>query len=172
MSTNGDAAPRGPGRPSTLTNEVTEAICGFLLQGHYFATACRLADVSPETAREWLERGQNRHHRSPTLETRAFADAVERASAQAEHNALRQVLAGGRGWQGPAWFLERRFPGRWSDRKSEDVEKVGRQVVEAIRRVVDDPELGLEARAARVRPAPPARRARPPLHDQGADDVP
>lgn len=136
-------------RPHAITPRITDAICGYLRAGHYFNVACRLADVSPGTAGEWLQRGENRHHRPPTQETIAFADAVTAASAEAEANALANVLAGGRGWNGPAWFLERRFPRRWGVRHIEgDGGTLAAGLVELYWSIVHDDDLGLSAEQA------------------------
>jgi hypothetical protein len=129
----------------TITPGGTEAVCGHLRDGAYFTTACRLAGVPAETAKEWLARGENRHHRHPTAETRAFAEAVNAASAEAEERALRTVLGGQRGWQGPAWFLERRFPSRWAQRRIDehDQKRTAEALVAIYRTLVSSPELDL-----------------------------
>jgi hypothetical protein len=128
-----------------ITAEDTERLCGFLREGAYLEPACRLAGVAPGTAREWLARARNAHHRSPTPETIAFADAVEAASAEAEHGALRVVLSGGRGWSARAWYLERRHPGRWAQRRvlRAEEERLGTEILAMITRTLDDEDLDL-----------------------------
>jgi hypothetical protein len=129
----------------TITEEATQTICGLLREGSYFEPACRLAGVNVETGREWLARGEGRHHRPPTDATRAFAEAVAAASAQAEHVAVRTVVSGHRGWQGPAWFLARRFPARWAERpliRAEE-QRAGEEILGVIQRFVNNDALDL-----------------------------
>jgi hypothetical protein len=130
-----------------ITAEATQTICGLLREGSYFEPACRIAGVNVETGREWLARGDGRHHRPPTPETIAFAEAVAIASAHAEHDAVRVVISGHRGWQGPAWFLARRFPARWAERqvREADARRGGEEILGLIQRFVDDEDLELTA---------------------------
>lgn len=131
----------------TISAEATEAICALLREGSYFEPALRLAGVNVETGREWLARGEGRHHRPPTDATRAFAEAIAEASAHAEHDAVRVVISGHRGWQGPAWFLARRFPARWAERQLvvSDEHRVGAEIVGLMQRFVDDESIDLTA---------------------------
>lgn len=112
-------------RPQALTLEVQALIVQALTEGNYLETACLASGITKHTFYYWkhlLEDGAE-HAQVYT----DFYDAVKSASAVSEQGALRDVRAGQPGWQGSAWFLERRFPKRWGKKdhltvKSENVD--------------------------------------------------
>lgn len=127
------------GRPTKLTPELKTAIVEAIEGGNYFATACELAGVSVATGYDWLARGEGRGNRCQKPEFAEFAEAIKKATAKAEVEAigrLRDAAKGGQvitrktttrkdgsevveesftypAWQADAWFLERRLPNKW-----------------------------------------------------------
>lgn len=101
-------------RPTVLSPEVQLAIVTALAEGNYLATACQAAGITYSGFRWWQKRWEEG---DPVAQRFAdFFESVNRASAVAERSALGGVRAGSPGWQGEAWFLERRFPRRWGKR--------------------------------------------------------
>lgn len=112
-------------RPYVLTPETQATIVLSLAEGNYIKTACEGAGTTYDCFRHWQRRWEED---DPVAQEFAdFFKAVKKAVAQGEENALRTVVAGDTGWQGSAWFLERRFPKRWCKKdhltlKSENVD--------------------------------------------------
>jgi len=108
------------GRPTKLTEPLIQKICKFLHAGAYIETAAAASDVHKATLYEWLKSGaaikRDEHELTPedALLVR-FSDAVEKAMAESEITALKQIDAAARSgiWQASAWRLERKFPQRW-----------------------------------------------------------
>ncbi len=76
------------GRRTKLTPEKIEGITRAVQAGHYFVTACKLNGISESVGYEWLARGQGTHPRPKTALYARFAEAVEKATAEAESRAL------------------------------------------------------------------------------------
>lgn len=115
--------PPDTGRPSRLTETDTVSILLNAIEaGNYMETACALADLPKETVYQWLKRGQTEHddHTSPY---RIFYDAVKRAEARAEAEAVEDVRKAGKSgpqyWAASMTRLERRHPERWGKRPDE-----------------------------------------------------
>lgn len=101
------------GRPTKLTPAVHASIVDSLRVGAYIETAAAAAGVSASTVHAWLRRAEDHPDDcgSPFLE---FHEAVERARAEAELDAIRIIReAAPRSWQAAAWYLERSHPKRW-----------------------------------------------------------
>jgi transposase-like protein len=84
-----------------------------LRAGAYIETAAAAAGVSASTVHAWLRRAEDHPDDcgSPFLE---FLEAVEKARAEAELDAIRTIReAAPRSWQAAAWYLERSYPKRW-----------------------------------------------------------
>lgn len=101
-------------RPYVLTPETQAKIIFSLASGNYIKTACESAGTTYECFRHWRSRWENDD--PVAQEFNDFFVAVKKAVATGEENALRTVIGGDTGWQGSAWFLERRFPKRWGKR--------------------------------------------------------
>ena len=74
------------GRPPgvRLTHELIEEICALIRRGIFPHVAAEGLGVPARTFRDWVLRGQGRHHtRAPTPETMALAEGVRRATAEA-----------------------------------------------------------------------------------------
>ncbi|MFI6496660.1 hypothetical protein [Nonomuraea typhae] len=69
------------GRPTKLTSELQERLCGYVRDGQYLATAAALAGVHESTVHRWMQQGE------PEDAPKAFRDfreALTRARAEAE----------------------------------------------------------------------------------------
>jgi len=112
------------GRPSKLTPEAQEIICDHIRAGSYLNVAAQTIGVAPETISEWKLWGREdiQNGVEDSIYAR-FWEAVARAEAQAEFaGVLRIRSAGIADWKAEAWFLERRFPERWSPKQTFAVE--------------------------------------------------
>lgn len=112
------------GRPTKISDEVTDIIVTAIRGGHYVEAAAAMAGVHKSTVYDWLKRGkrerarveQNARFRVSQKEAPyvAFSDAVLKAEGEAELRLLNQLQTDSRGdWRAAAWRLERRFPKRW-----------------------------------------------------------
>lgn len=141
---------RGPGSHCRLNPAMQEKICQFLRAGNYFNVACLCSGVSPNVGKEWLARGRGTTKKSGRSQTElyiAFAEAVEKAEAEAEAAAIMRIQKAARGgseiktevikkpdgtettrttlqepqWTADAWFLERKFHMDWARRDRAEV---------------------------------------------------
>ena len=128
-----------PGRPSKLTEEISQRIVSAILEGAYLETAAQAAGVNPRTLFRWLQRGDDAEaaaleqfdsdtepdlaelyeHMDPSDWPYVdFRHALKSTEAFAELELLRQVTRkiGDQPWTAYMTVLERRFPGRWGRR--------------------------------------------------------
>lgn len=77
------------GRPTTLTDKIADEICSLLEEGNYLETAAQSVGVSVNTVYSWLRQGA-----AGTEPFAAFSQAVTRARAQAEVEAVRTLRKG------------------------------------------------------------------------------
>lgn len=96
--------------PTALNDIVIKRICDALKRGNTRVNACRLARVNDSTFSEWLRRG-----RLGDEDYIAFALQIRDAEAFAEDEAMKRIRDGALGWQGMAWWLQRRNRARWAD---------------------------------------------------------
>lgn len=101
-----------PGRPTKLTEDTVNKIVAFVRAGNYPETAARACGIHPATFYRWKERGEE----EPRGPYRSFFEQLSEAEAFAETMAIAEVREGRRGWQGRAWWLERKYFGRWGRR--------------------------------------------------------
>lgn len=98
-----------------LTPELMERITVLLRRGLYRETACATVGISSRTLRLWLRRGAEGGPHSARY--RRFAEAIEKAEAEAEGIAAAAIMkAGMDDWRALAWILERRGRQRYSAR--------------------------------------------------------
>lgn len=100
------------GRPTKLTPEMAEKVCGLLARGLPLDSVADRCGIAESTLREW--RNGEEHE---------FSAALKAAEAKAEDRWLGVVEEGEQGWQSRAWLLERRFRDRWG--RHEKVEHSG-----------------------------------------------
>lgn len=123
------------GRPTSLTPAVQRTIVRHLKTGAYVETAAAAAGVSKDTLYEWLKRGA----KEPGSPYRAFSDAVEKAMADAELDAVRTIdEAGKTQWQARAWRLERTKPLKYSIRVQALIREREEQLLELLRAELDE----------------------------------
>jgi len=103
-------------RPTKLTPDVRDRIATMIRAGAYAEQAARAAGIAPSTHYSWMERGENGER--PFSE---FSETIKTAEAKAEQQRVEciQDAAEAGTWQAAAWWLERRFPGRWGRRNPE-----------------------------------------------------
>ena len=101
------------GRPSKLSPARRERFCELLREGNYLETAAYASGIHPSTVYNWLDAGALENTGAHHL----FFEAVKKAAALAEIDALKIAKAGGNNWQSAAWFLERRYPAKYARRE-------------------------------------------------------
>jgi transposase len=109
-------------RPTKLDPERQKRILDAIRAGSYAEPACRAAGIAESTFYRWLQRGE--------AEGRGvyadFAQAVRRAEAEAEVNAVEFVEAQmHKDWRAAIAFLERRHPSRWRRQTSAEISGPG-----------------------------------------------
>jgi hypothetical protein len=99
-------------RPTKLTPARREQILGAVRAGCYRGLAARTAGVAEATLYRWLA--------DPRPRYREFREAVERAAAEAEAEAVGQIVAAGRrDWHAAHVWLQAHAPGIWGRRAGE-----------------------------------------------------
>jgi len=95
------------GRKTKLTPERQKIITDVIAAGNYARTAVAMAGISEETYYQWLKKNPE------------FAEAVRKAESQAEAVRVARIARAGQegNWTADAWWLERRFPDKWSRRE-------------------------------------------------------
>jgi hypothetical protein len=147
--------------PATkLTDELRDAIAEKVGGGSYPEVAAVACGIDRATFYRWKQRGK-----AGEEPYAAFCDALKKAQAEAEAVSAATIRAGQQGWQGNAWYLERRYPERWAqDRKRRALElellRLKRDALldldEILSAATDDERAALREIVERVR----ARKAR------------
>ena len=107
---------------SKLTPERSETILGLVRSGNYLQVAAAYAGIDPTTLSRWLAKGRLEIAEGRRTAAAEFAESCARAEAQAEAVRLQRIAkAAETDWKADAWYLERRFPTRWGDRRTIDV---------------------------------------------------
>jgi hypothetical protein len=101
-------------KPRALNPEVQDEIVRLVGQGMYPKPSCALAGIDYGTFEYWRKKHDAGDDDARWLDD--FFNRLTRAAAKAEMESLDAVRDGKMGWQGPAWFLGRRFPKRWSEK--------------------------------------------------------
>jgi transposase len=120
-------------RKTKLTKEMIDKIATFIANGNYVETACKALGIGQSTYYEWMKKG--REGKKPYAE---LAETVKKAEAIAEAKRIQTILmASEETWQAAAWYLERRYPERWGQKKrgddSDDHNIKLKELVDAIR---------------------------------------
>lgn len=106
-----------------LDDRVQAALVRSIRLGSWLQDACAVAGIHPATFRRWMSEGErlagvDRELDGDEARLVAFWRAVSLANAQAIEERLRRIRKAGRGgsWAADAWFLERRYPGKFGRR--------------------------------------------------------
>lgn len=107
------------GRPSALTDIYrVEKVLRLVAAGNYIETACLAAGFNKATIYDWKKAAKDNN-----IAAIAFTNALEKAEAIAEADALSDVERAGRAgpqfWAASATRLERRHPERWGKRQDD-----------------------------------------------------
>ncbi len=102
------------GRPSKLTPERVERICGALRRGHSRSTAAVLAGIGKSTFFAWMAVADGPDAPQDFVD---FREAIKMAEAEGERELVDIIRsAAASTWTAAAWLLERKFPDRWAKR--------------------------------------------------------
>jgi len=97
------------GRITILNEAIQKAMVKSIEGGNYASTAAEAAGIGKSTHYQWMEKGEQGIE--PYAE---YADAIKKAEAIAESNAVKIIQAAAReNWTAGAWYLERKFPDKW-----------------------------------------------------------
>jgi len=92
------------GRPTKLTDGLTEKICAHLGNGIAFKTALEAEGISERVGHDWLSKGED--GKEPYA---VFSAALTQARARGEIFLHNRVLSGGKGSSNAQFVIERRF---------------------------------------------------------------
>lgn len=104
------------GRPSTLTDDLTDKIVKHIEEAAFFETACVLEGVPASTGKEWLLRGRKairdgKAHLKSEAPFARFSAAIHKALADFEKKLTAGILVHGkRDWKALAWVARAKFP--------------------------------------------------------------
>jgi len=131
-------------RKTKLTPGIHQAIVQAVTGGMSPEQAAALVEIDPYVVREWIARGEGRHHARPSKEPYAtFAQDIKKARATDEARRVLRINQAGQGgavtyeytmtypdgrverevkraapqWQADAWHLERSRPDQWGRRE-------------------------------------------------------
>lgn len=102
-------------RPTVLTDEAKALIVDMVSWGSYLKVACDAAGFSYRTLRYWQKAWEDGEPNAQAHDD--FFQSLKKAIAIGEGRAILKIQRGEPGWQGSAWFLERRFPQRWAKKE-------------------------------------------------------
>ena len=109
------------GNKTRLTKVVGKKICDLVAQGNYPSSACEQAGVPNSTFFGWLKRGESTQEEP----YHSFALAIRVSESISEASAIAEIVESS-DWRARAWFLERRYPDRWSQKNNgEDSSAIG-----------------------------------------------
>ncbi len=144
------------GRPTSLTPEVHKSIVENVRKGVFIETAAAAAGVHRSSVYAWKKRGEEEDADEPYA---SFALDLMKAEAENEIAQL-EALLNARGadvWTNKAWYLERRYPAKYSGKVRATVEEIVEGAMKRLASVLDADNLE-KARAA-LRPDPGASSA-------------
>ena len=96
--------------PTALNDLVIRRLCDALKRGNTRLNACALARVNPSTFNQWCLKA-----RAGNPDYLDFALKIRDAEAAAEDEAVDIIRFGRGGWQGAAWWLQRKNRTKWGD---------------------------------------------------------
>ncbi len=124
------------GRPSKLTQELTDAICCDILIGGRFDNAILAHGVSQQLKSVWVMRGKKEDEEGLDTVHAYFYRNISQVESQAKVKAEQKVFAGGSDWQSSARWLESADQKNWSRYEKHEVSGPGGGPVKIL--VVED----------------------------------
>lgn len=110
---------RTRGKPPLLTELLIDKIAAEIRMGSFFAPACRIHGIKPDTGYEWMARGEGRDpDRADDPLYAQFALAVRKAEAELERELVLAGIKAAKGRSSAAdilRILKARFRERWGD---------------------------------------------------------
>lgn len=105
------------GRPTKLTEGLIAAVIELIRQFNFREVAARSLGFTPRSFRRWMSLGRS----APGGIYGRFRRAVLQAESEAEQSAVKLIIEAGKTVDPKhlEWWLERRFPHRWSKGRSE-----------------------------------------------------
>jgi len=110
-------------RPTVYTKQLGRALCAQVESGVTLRVAARTQGIARATLYNWLAHGAK--GREPYATFRA---QLERSQAACDAHQTRRPFDD---WRAAAWFLERRFPKRWSARRTLRVVETSEMMTDA-----------------------------------------
>lgn len=133
------------GEGTKITAELTEKVCQAVRIGAPLQTARAYAGIPAAVFYEWMRAGREGY--SPYVE---FVEALDSAMAEGEMRDIARVDAGAdKDWRASAFKLERRFPGRWGEKK--ELAVTGRPFIDTSKLTLEEQ---LQLRALLVKASP------------------
>lgn len=115
--------PRGKGRPSKITPELTERVCELIEKGLPYTLVCEAVGINESTFYDWIKKGE--------IGKKGYTDFSERVSKSKANYALiclervNKYADNGSAFCA-TWLLERRFPNEFGRRESIDIKSKNR----------------------------------------------
>lgn len=112
------------GRKPVLTPKIIKVIYELIANGEFDKSVASHIGVSEVSWHNWKRKGrevqekvEKEEHYKPTEREQLYLDfyqSLTKAYAEAEMNAINSIRkASEKDWKAAAWFLERRFRGKW-----------------------------------------------------------
>ena len=171
------AKQKGPGgRPTKWDSKLTGVVVRAIKDGNYQNVAFMIAGIPESTAYDWIERGEkalvagdDSPEEAPFIQ---FSESVKTAVAQSESTSVRKVRRD-KAWQSAAWYLERKFPERWSltHRINEVAERKAAQTIDRLLEAVSDGTRREIVGLLTGQPEPDSESSPPPPEEAGTDDA-
>ena len=96
--------------------EKASRICAHLQAGLFIQSALQAERVLRRTYYKWIEQGERDLEAGKNSIFSEFLHMIKKIEVEVETRNILAVQVGESGWQGAAWWLERRLPARWGNR--------------------------------------------------------
>ena len=110
-------------RPEKISYELIALICEDIARGFSYDKAAQNNGIAASTFFRWLRKG---HENGAEEIYKHFANEVKAASDFSEDEALQLIRSAAtieRNWKASAWFLEKRFPGKYGKSPKDKIQK-------------------------------------------------
>jgi transposase len=110
------------GRKTKLTVSLIETAEKLIGAGNFDRVVIEYLGISHESWYGWLREGEKDKKLGKRNMKVEFFDRIKKAQSGAEMRAVSGILQAGRdNWTAYAWFLERKYPDRWSKRETHQI---------------------------------------------------